>query len=120
MIYGTRPGPMCGGSGGSRQIITLKSGEYITTAEGLHGFTGHLKRYGYASLTQLKFMTNLGTRYGPYGRGYQGETFRFNAPDSMGLAAINSNDASYVRDITFHFKGKNHFVSCHSPLKLHV
>ncbi|MGZ5075580.1 MAG: jacalin-like lectin [Methylobacter sp.] len=56
---GTFTGAKHGGGGGGLNVITFKSGEYITRVDGRAGqFTD-----------QLTFTTNLGNKYGPYGGG---------------------------------------------------
>jgi len=54
---GTIIGTKQGGGGGSLSIITFKTGEYITRVDGRSGDW----------TDQLKFTTNLGNVYGPYG-----------------------------------------------------
>ena len=102
---------MCGGSGGSKHIITLQPGEHITTVEGQYGFVSTY--YGSNSITELTFTTNRGITHGPYGiLSRNRQKFCFKVPHGMGLVAIKSNDHTYVEDVTFYFEGKHHFVQC--------
>ena len=68
--YGTSWGPWHGGSGGDLYSFELNPGENIIKVQGT---SGKLPWWNYGIIISIKFITNYGQTFGPYGGSTPGE-----------------------------------------------